>query len=332
MSWMDSWSRPSKHTATPPPLYLLPGGESTPYCHRCGRVIGSRRVQTSKRSKDGMKYCSERCRHRKPGETDRVIEETFVSLLDGGDPPIMVCSPNGAVNTASSLEKDKAAVIGKKAKGEPRVTILCGAVEELVFGPRHDSQKVFGRKKKRAKRGAPGVGDWKSVDMEDRTSPTREDRSESLLDGRKQHTDIILQDDPKCSAPFGAGNARPAQKVSDVSFSVGGERGWAEKIEETDEFKKKRLEGQRKADEREAVRCAARRLCAFGIAVLAEAEHCEEETGSGKRRQKKIAPPNVDDGSSERIEKRKKCEALLKEGSIVEASFAKGEWGIRWRE
>jgi hypothetical protein len=40
MSWMDSWSRPSKSQATPAPYYLLPGGELTPYCKTCGRVIG----------------------------------------------------------------------------------------------------------------------------------------------------------------------------------------------------------------------------------------------------------------------------------------------------
>lgn len=40
MSWMDSWSRPSKTQSTPAPYYLLPGGESIPYCKTCGRVIG----------------------------------------------------------------------------------------------------------------------------------------------------------------------------------------------------------------------------------------------------------------------------------------------------
>ena len=40
MSWMDSWSRPTKSQATPAPYYLLPGGELTPYCKTCGRVIG----------------------------------------------------------------------------------------------------------------------------------------------------------------------------------------------------------------------------------------------------------------------------------------------------
>jgi hypothetical protein len=48
------------------------------------------------------------------------------------------------------------------------------------------------------------------------------------------------------------------------------------------------------------VRKAARRGCAFGFVV----------DGAGERR---------------------KCEAVMK-GVVVEASFAKGEWGIRWRE
>ena len=38
MSWMDSWSRPSKQSPFPPPLYLH--RENVPYCHTCGRVIG----------------------------------------------------------------------------------------------------------------------------------------------------------------------------------------------------------------------------------------------------------------------------------------------------
>jgi hypothetical protein len=38
--WTGNWSRPTKHQATPAPYYLLPGGEDTPYCKTCGRVIG----------------------------------------------------------------------------------------------------------------------------------------------------------------------------------------------------------------------------------------------------------------------------------------------------
>jgi hypothetical protein len=48
------------------------------------------------------------------------------------------------------------------------------------------------------------------------------------------------------------------------------------------------------------VRKAARRGCAFGFTVEGE-------------------------------EEKKKCEAVMK-GVVVESSFAKGEWGVRWRE
>lgn len=330
MSWMDPRSRPSKHAATPPPLYMLPGGGATPYCHICGRVIGSRKVQTSKSSKEGVKYCSDRCRHQKPDEMDRtVIESTFVSLLNGEEPRISL--PDGTPNVVSPRRDDRALEFGKKVKGEPRITILCSTVEELVFGSRHDPERVFGRKKNRAKRGVPETGEWKSVDMEDRPSQTFDIYAKSQSDDENQHSDLDFRDEPADSFTFGAGKARPAQDVSDVNFNVGGERGWAEKIEETDELKQKRLGGQRKAEEREAVRCAARRLCAFGIVAVGD-EHADREIGAGKRRQKKTASEQPAGDGSQHIKKMKKCEAVLKEGTVVEASFAKGEWGIRWRE
>jgi hypothetical protein len=115
---------------------------------------------------------------------------------------------------------------------------------------------------------------------------------------------------------FGGGKVRPPQEVSDVNGSVGGEKGWAERIEETDEMKEKRREGQKRADEREMVRKAARRGCAFGFAVP------EEQAAGDKKR---------GDGQSQPNGHKRKCEAIMK-GTAVEASFAKGEWGIRWRE
>lgn len=144
---------------------------------------------------------------------------------------------------------------------------------------------------------------------------------------------------------FGAGKTRPAQLESEVNFSVGGERGWAEKLEETPEMLAKRREGQRKAEEREMVRCAARRLCAFGYAIEGgekdgggkevESEKEKEGRGGGKKKGKKGGKGN-DDGeiapaTKTVVEKRKKCEALMKE-VVVESSLAKGEFGIRWRE
>lgn len=60
--------------------------------------------------------------------------------------------------------------------------------------------------------------------------------------------------------------------------------------------------GVRKAKEREMVRQAARRGVAFGFEVEGE--------GEGARRK-------VD---------------CVRGGRVVESSFAKGEWGVRWRE
>ena len=99
----------------------------------------------------------------------------------------------------------------------------------------------------------------------------------------------------------------------------------------------KRLEGQKRAEQRELVRCAARRLCAFG--VLVDDLGGGEDTG-GKEVKAKMKGKGKDrgkdglvgsDGSDERQEIWKKCEAVMR-GNVVEASYAKGEWGIRWRE
>ena len=127
---------------------------------------------------------------------------------------------------------------------------------------------------------------------------------------------------------------RPPQSQSEVNGSIGGEKGWAEKIEETPEMLQKRLDGQKRADERELVRCAARRLCAFGIVVDDPVTGGEAKgkaakgKGKGKGKQQKGATDSDDGGEHEH---RKKCEAIMS-GRVVEASYAKGEWGIRWRE
>ena len=62
-------------------------------------------------------------------------------------------------------------------------------------------------------------------------------------------------------------------------------------MEETPAMLRKRLEGQKRADERESVRCAARRLCAFGVVVgdlggEMEAKNRDKAKAKGKARGK----------------------------------------------
>ncbi|KAI0386042.1 hypothetical protein F5Y04DRAFT_276560 [Hypomontagnella monticulosa] len=291
MSWMDSWSRPGKSQATPVPYYLLPGGESTPYCRSCGRVINSRRPNASGSKSSGSStpsYCSQRCRNTKPRKLDREIEATFVRMLTG----------EGDSGDTSQYQGGKTKPKPKIKKGDQRILVLCDDVETAVFGDTTDPEKTFGRRKNRASRVIRGNDD-------DDIPSFKEDE---YNDGDSA---IALNDEPPTpsidanmivrSGP----RIRPPQHKSLVNGSVGGEKGRAERVSETEEDARRRLEGQRRAQRREMVRCAARRGVVFGFATA------------------------VGDGGGEpRI---RKCEAVM-QGKVVEPSFAKGSWGVRWRE
>jgi len=185
--------------------------------------------------------------------------------------------------------------VSKKMKGDPRILVPCTAAETLMFGDHHDPQKVFGRKKNRPKRGAPDEREWKSVDMEDRPEP------EPLGDYELVDGDMLA----RMSIRSGV-RIRPPQEISEVNGGVGGEKGKAERTEESEEMLRKRKEGQQRANEREMVRCAARRGVAFGFVINK-------------------------DVVGDKVEERRKCEAVML-GKVVESSFAKGDWSIRWRE
>lgn len=305
MSWMDSWSRPSKSQATPPPLYLTVG-DAVPYCHSCGRVIGERKKHVGQE----VKYCSTRCRNNKPRPIDRKIEAVFAALLDGATPESLKANESDAQGAGGPVgEHGREAhekVGGKKkkaVKGDPRVIVECATVEGVVFAREKDPSKVFGRRKNRAARGVVEEGEWRSVDMVDdpQAPESSGDKAHASDSGSDHAADGVLleeQDTEKPAYGFGGGKIRPPQTESDINGSIGGEKGRAERIHETDEMKAKRKEGERRAEEKEMVKRAARRGVAFGF-------------GNG--------------------EEKRKCEAVMK-GVVVESSFAKGEWGIRWRE
>ncbi|KAF2765049.1 hypothetical protein EJ03DRAFT_369917 [Teratosphaeria nubilosa] len=305
MSWMDSWSRPSKSQATPAPYYLT-HGDSVPYCHTCGRVIGERRAKNSKSAATEVKYCSDRCKKNKSnnavGSLDRRIEDALITLLSGQSvrPP----PSNGAIEEEDHETKPiefKAKQQGRK--GDPRVIIQLSELETAVFGDRSDPEKTYGRRKNRRARLIKETGEWKSVDMIDQPSSSSitienddgNDTAGSLTDGSADEDAMsggvsLLSINDHVRAP---------QDHSEINFSAGGgERGWAEKIEETPEMLAKRREGQKRAEEKECVKQVARRAVVYGV-------------GDGRLR--------------------RKCEALMN-GIIVEPSFAKGDWEIRFRE
>lgn len=235
----------------------------------------------------------------------------------------------------SGIEKTGAR--DKVVKGDPRLVVTCDEVEEVVFGSRFDPEKVFGRRKNRRTRamGDPNAP-WRSVDMESGDEGQQDESS----DGENPSSDdegggIPLVDN------FNISHVRPSQADSDINFSAGGgERSRAEKIEESAADLEKRRQGQKQADEREVVRRAARRVIVFGV-EMPKTESGGPKGGmkskskpkaKGKKRKGESEDVDVDDEQSGGSEMQvRKAEALMN-GMVVEPSFAKGNWSIRWRE
>lgn len=320
MSWMDSWSRPSKHQATPAPFYLTPGGEATPYCHSCGRVISSRRTDKTtgttttadtENQSTVVKYCSSRCRSHKPGKLDREIESVFVGFLNG---TVEGAGRDGEQGSGSSPKREKA-FKGKKGaagggggkkniKGDVRILVSCDEVERHIFGRENDGDTA-GSASSGSQHGDEethadpnGHGDSHPALNKQTANPPYDDHSTGTLEDPTSPTGHIDGDILARMAVRSGTRIRPPQSVSEVNGSVGGEKGRAERIEETETMLEKRREGLRRARHREMVRCAARRGVVFGF-------------GFG--------------------EENRKCEAVML-GKVVEPSFAKGDWSIRWRE
>lgn len=187
----------------------------------------------------------------------------------------------------------------QKRRNDHRLLVSCATVEALMFGDHFDPAKTSGRKKDRASRGTADAEAWTSVDMEDdcpTTSSATDPVGKEIIDG-----DVLA----RMSIRSGT-RIRPSQDVSEVNGGVGGEKGRAERVEESEEMLERRMEGQKKANQREMVRCAARRGVVFGFVLK-----------------------NSDDDNGH--EQRRKCEAVMQD-KVVEPSFAKGDWSNRWRE
>ncbi|KAH9844603.1 hypothetical protein Tdes44962_MAKER07242 [Teratosphaeria destructans] len=349
MSWMDSWSRPSKSQATPAPYYLT-HGDSVPYCHTCGRVIGERRAKNSRSAATQVKYCSDRCKKNKPsnavGTLDRRIEDALITLLSGQS----VQSPptDGAVDEEDH-ESDTVQVKAKQQgrKGDPRVIVQLSELETAVFGDRSDPEKTYGRRKNRRARFIKETGGWQSVDMIEHppaassSSATVDNDDDDGNDTAGSVTDGSVDEDAMTGGVSLLSindHIRAPQDHSEINFSAGGgERGWAEKIEETPEMMARRREGQRRAEEKELVKQVARRAVVFGILMHAGSggEGKGKGGGNGKKggRKKGTKGDEIGEGEGEAGDERvrRKCEALMN-GTIVEPSFAKGDWEIRFRE
>lgn len=306
---MDTWSRPSKSQATPVPYYMIPGGENTPYCHSCGRVIGQRKTHAAASAKSEARYCSLRCRSHKPGKLDREIERVFVGFLNGEAK--LSDHADGADGDKHGGKGRK----GRKVKGDRRILVPCSAVEDVMFGRRSEGGHSDGSRTPEPETehhehaGEQLDGDIQAA--ENRIDGVDGPDGVNGYDGTgTSDEDIIIDGDILARMSIRSGTRiRPPQDVSEVNGSVGGEKGRAERISENEDMLEKRRQGLRRTKEKDMVRSAARRGVVFGLTV----------DGGGSK------------GMGNGIEERRMCEAVMN-GKVVEPSFAKGDWCIRWRE
>lgn len=267
--------------------------------------MSTKKTASNKKNSFIVKYCSDRCRNRKPGALDRKIEQTIVSLLNSEE--------------NSGLEQTLART--RAVKGDPRVVVTCDEIETIVFGSRFDPEKTSGRRRNRRSRAIGEKGEWKSVDMEDPRESDYDDESDT--DSRSStHSEVK------------GVRIRQPQDIAEQNFSaMGGERGVKEKIVESEEDQARRLAGVRRAEEREMVRRAARRIVIFGVEV--PQREGKKNTGSftgGKAVSKKQRRLEAETGElEESTTEIRKGEALMA-GMVVEPSYAKGNWSVRWRD
>lgn len=205
----------------------------------------------------------------------------------------------------------------KKVKGDARILVSCDEVKRHIFGYEDHDGDTAGSATSGSQHGdqeavitttntnghvsapsyAPKTPDT-NHSYDDPSTGTLQDPTSSATTTTLGYIDGDVL--ARMSIRSGT-RIRPPQAVSEVNGNVGGEKGKAERIEETGAMLEKRLAGQRRARHREMVRCAARRGVVFGF--------CEGDSDDKKR----------------------KCEAVML-GKVVEPSFAKGDWSIRWRE
>lgn len=102
---------------------------------------------------------------------------------------------------------------------------------------------------------------------------------------------------------------------------------------ETPELVAKRRAGQKRAEEREFVRCVVRRAVVFGVEVEGWEDVGASEGGGkkGKKGRGKGQDVEVEEGAGNEVKPRRKCEAVM-QLQVVEPSFAKGDWCVRWRD
>uniref|UniRef100_M4B6K7 Uncharacterized protein n=2 Tax=Hyaloperonospora arabidopsidis (strain Emoy2) TaxID=559515 RepID=M4B6K7_HYAAE len=282
------------------PFYLPPNGDAIPYCRTCGRVISSwKSTNPTKTSSSKVSKAETKSKAKS--------EVKYCSSRCRGNKPGRLDKEIEQVFVRFLQGEEQIEGFSRKTKNDSRVLVPLHLVENKVFGEREDPGNALGRCRDYTPRVTAGKdssheGEGDTINIGEprlKDGHVGEVTDEILRLGRSRSADVGPNVQSNLNI-YSSNNMSPLQTQSKDHRGGFGERRRSGKVEETDEMGEKRAEGQRRAHKRELVRCAARRGVVFGFPV---------------------------DGS----EQRRKCEAVS-QGKVVEPSFAKGDWSIRWRD
>ncbi|MCJ1338338.1 hypothetical protein MMC09_003625 [Bachmanniomyces sp. S44760] len=249
------------------------------------------------------KYCSDKCRRQKPSQSrsgiERKIEDTFVKCLDSKD--------------------------GKRGKEEGGKIVLCSEVEDLVFGAKEE--RSSGYHQSRGDGSLEGHIDMDvnvDVDESHHDRVPHKDHEESFSSSSEAEAEAELEEGgvllpvmaPSTVTTTNNSTPTPTPRTTTPTQTPS---------HPSPSLSDPQQKGQRLAHQRELVRQAARRGIAFGFII---SHHHRREEGNGDEGKGKKSRENE---QAQGHKQRKKVEAVQK-GKVVESSFAKGEWGVRWRD
>ena len=263
------------------------------------------------------KFCSDKCRARKPrypsiglppyDSSDTLgslassldprtwslearIEATFVDLLDGAH---------------GGARKTKA----QGSKGDGRRLVMCQEVEDVIFGgsdgellPRDGTQSQTPKKKKR---GLP----------DDRVS-------DQILESRdldRREADDYARAEEVAGVPIYLDRTTETNHPGTSNLNKAGN---SNTLPPTETDLQRRRAGQEKADQRELVRQAGRRGVAFGFWDPRRSLGSKGSGDKGSRFEKETGRKGEEEDARRKVE-------IVQRGKVLEGSFAKGEWGVR---
>lgn len=206
------------------------------------------------------------------------------------------------LNAKIASDVDKAAANIRLVKGDRRAIVTCDDIERVVFDRTSVSEETLVGNKSQTSLGSRETTDRDVIEKQE---------------GNELCGKVI---DPDLHSMDRMPESQHSKNKESVNMTCDRQPGITIQHQ-------RRLEGQRQADEREMVRRAARRGVVFGLLEnppnVDDRAQCSKERSSRSEAEKGIHQSG--------LEVRRKCEAIMN-GLVVEPSFAKGNWALRWRD